>query len=268
MSVTGVSGEERHDLTKAESRQIRARSMRLLGSLVSPMKARIALTATVIIVSTGAQVVGPALIAFGIDRGLPAVIDGDAMPLLLVVAAYLISGLAGALLIAWYTVLMARVSQAILIELRRRVFLHTQKLSLEFHENYTSGRIIARQTSDLDSLRELLDNGISQLVQGGLYMVFIAGALFLQDWVAGLVLLAAVVPLVILTRWFQVRSQKVFRETRTASARVIVHFVETMTGIRAVKAFRKEKRNEGEFGELVEEYREANARAINLFGVY
>ncbi|HRQ00993.1 MAG TPA: ABC transporter ATP-binding protein, partial [Terrimesophilobacter sp.] len=59
-----------------------------------------------------------------------------------------------------------------------------------------------------------------------------------------------------------------FRETRTASARVIVHFVETMTGIRAVKAFRKEKRNEGEFGELVEEYRDANARAINLFGVY
>src|SRR5690606_25779080 len=89
MSVTGVAGEERHDLTKAESRQIRARSMRLLGSLVSAMKARIALTAAVIIVSTGAQVVGPALIAFGIDRGLPAVIGGDATPLVIVVAAYL-----------------------------------------------------------------------------------------------------------------------------------------------------------------------------------
>lgn len=268
MSVTGVEGEERHDLTKAESRQIRKRSMHLLGSLVSPMKARIALTATVIIISTGAQVVGPALIAFGIDQGLPAVVGGDAMPLVFVVAAYLLSGLVGALLIAWYTVLMARVSQAILIELRKRVFLHTQKLSLEFHEKYTSGRIIARQTSDLDSLRELLDSGISQLVQGGLYMVFIAGALFLMDWVSGLVLLAAVVPLAFLTRWFQVRSSKVFRETRTTSARVIVHFVETMTGIRAVKAFRKEKRNEKEFGALVEDYRDANARAINLFGVY
>ena len=50
----------------------------------------------------------------------------------------------GAVLIAWYTVLMARISQAILIELRKRVFLHTQRLSLEFHESYTSGRIIAR----------------------------------------------------------------------------------------------------------------------------
>jgi ATP-binding cassette subfamily B protein len=268
MSVTGVTGEERHDFSKEESRHIRVRSLRLLGTLLRPLRARIALTAIVIVVSTAAQVVGPALIARGIDRGLPAVIGGDGMPLALVVAAYLISGIVGATLIAWYTVLMARISQAILIDLRGRVFLHTQRLSVEFHESYTSGRIIARQTSDLDSLRELLDSGISQLVQAGLYMLFIAIALFIIDPIGGLVLLGAVVPLAILTRWFQVRSQKVFRETRTASARVIVHFVETMTGIRAVKAFRKEKRNEAEFGGLVEDYRDANARAINLFGIY
>ena len=67
-------------------------------------------------------------------------------------------------------VLTARISQAILIDLRKRVFLHTQRLSLEFHEQYTSGRIIARQTSDLDSIREFLDSGLNQLVQGVLYM--------------------------------------------------------------------------------------------------
>lgn len=268
MSVTGVEGEERQDYTKAESRQIRARSLRLLGSLVRPLRARITLTIIVVVVSTAAQVAGPAFIAFGIDSGLPAMLEQDWMPLGLAVGAYLFTGIIGAVLIAWYTVLTARISQAILIELRKRVFLHTQKLSLEFHESYTSGRIIARQTSDLDAIRELLDSGISQLVQGGLYMAFIAIALFSLDWVSGLVLFGALVPLWFLTRWFQVNSQKVFRETRTASARVIVHFVETMTGIRAVKAFRKEKRNEREFGSLVEDYRYANERAINLFGIF
>ncbi|HEY9499310.1 MAG TPA: ABC transporter ATP-binding protein [Terrimesophilobacter sp.] len=268
MSVLGVEGEERQDFSKAESRQIRARSLRLLGSLVKPLWGRITLTIVVVVVSTAAQVAGPALIAFGIDNGLPALVKQDWMPLALVVGAYLFTGVIGAALIAWYTVLTARISQAILIELRKRVFLHTQRLSLEFHESYTSGRIIARQTSDLDAIRELLDSGISQLVQGGLYMAFIAIALFSLDWVSGLVLFGSLVPLWFLTRWFQLRSQKVFRETRTASARVIVHFVETMTGIRAVKAFRKEKRNEDEFGELVEDYRYANERAINLFGIY
>jgi ATP-binding cassette subfamily B protein len=59
-----------------------------------------------------------------------------------------------------------------------------------------------------------------------------------------------------------------FRRSRVASAKLIVHFVETMTGIRAVKAFRKEKRNEKEFGDLVEDYRDVNAKTIQLFGIF
>jgi len=268
MSVVGVKGEERGDFSKAESRHIRRRSIRLLGSLLHPMRARLALTMAVVIVSTAAQVAGPALIAIGIDRGLPALLEKDWIPLALVVAAYLLTGVIGAVLIAWYTVLAARISQAVLIDLRKRVFLHTQKLSLEFHESYTSGRIIARQTSDLDAIRELLDSGVNQLVQGALYMLFITAALFSIDWVSGVVLVVFLVPLWFLARWFQVQSQRVFRQTRVASARLIVHFVESMTGIRAVKAFRTEKRNEKEFGELVEGYRERNARVIQLFGVF
>ena len=268
MSVTGVAGEERHDFTKAESRQIRTRSLRLLGSLLRPVRGQVMLAMLVVVVSTAAQVAGPALIAIGIDRGLPALLDNDWVPLGVASAVYLITGVCGALLIAWYTVLAARVSQNVLIDLRKRVFLHTQKLSLEFHESYTSGRIISRQTSDLDAIRELLDSGINQLVQGVLYMLFTAIALFLVDGTSGLVLFGALIPLGFLTRWFQVRSQSLFRRSRVASASLIMHFVETMTGIRAVKAFRKEKRNEKQFGGLVEDYRNVNARVIQLFGIF
>ncbi len=266
-TVSGVEGEERTDYTKAESSQIRRRSTRLLGSLLRPLRTRVGLTIVVVVISTGAQVVGPALIAYGIDTGLPRALKHDWVPLGLAVAGYLAAGIAGAVLISWYTVLTARISQAILIDLRKRVFLHTQRLSLEFHESYTSGRIIARQTSDLDSIRELLDSGINQLIQGGLYMLFIAGALFTLDFWSGVVLFGSLVPLAFLLRWFQLRSQKAFRATRTTSARLIVHFVETMTGIRAVKAFRKESRNEAEFAGLTEDYREANLKTIRLFGV-
>ncbi|MDQ2661155.1 MAG: ABC transporter ATP-binding protein, partial [Actinomycetota bacterium] len=254
-TVTGVEGEERNDFTKAESKQIRQRSLRLLGSLLHPVRARLWMTMVVVVVSTGAQVAGPALIAYGIDQGLPALLDGDWVPVGFAGVAYLLTGAAGAFLMAWYIRLAARISQAVLLDLRTRVFLHTQKLSLEFHESYTSGRIISRQTSDLDAIRELLDEGISQLVRGALYMVFTAIALALLDWVSAVVILVALVPLAVLTRWFQLRSQALFRRSRVASAKLIVHFVESMTGIRAVQAFRKEKRNEKEFGDLVEDYR-------------
>ena len=267
-AVTGVTGEERDDLSRSESDQVRRRSQVLLGSLLSPLRRRIILTLVIVVISTAAQVAGPALIAIGIDRGVPALIDGDAMPVVFVTAAYLITGVVGALLIGWYTIMQARISQAVLFDLRRRVFRQTQRLSLEFHESYTSGRIISRQTSDLDSIRELLDSGVSQLVSGVLYMVGTAIALVLIDPLSGGILAVALVPLWFLTRWFQTRSQVRFRRTRTASARVIVKFVETMTGIRAVKAFRIEGANDRSFAADVEEHRDSNARVIRLFGIY
>ncbi|WP_173923631.1 ABC transporter ATP-binding protein [Agromyces sp. Marseille-P2726] len=267
-TVTGVQGEERHDYTKAESHHIRARSLRLRGALLHPLRTQLWLTMGIIVLSTAAQVAGPAIIAYGIDQGLPALMRQDWMPLGLAGIGYLGTGAIGAFLIGWYIRQAARISQAVLIDLRTRVFLHTQKLSLEFHESYTSGRIISRQTSDLDAIRELLDEGINQLVMGVLYMVFTAVALVWLDWTSGLVLVATLVPLAVLTRWFQVRSQRLFRRSRVASANMIVQFVETMTGIRAVQAFRKERRNEREFAALVEDYRGVNSRVLGLFAVY
>lgn len=266
-TVTGVAGEERTDLDRVESAALRRRSVRLLRSLLSPLRRQLVVIAVVVLVSTGAQVLGPAVIAWGIDTGLPALLKGQPIPLVGSVVIYLVAGITSGVLAAAYTVQTARVSQAILLDLRKRVFLQIQRLSLDFHESYTSGRIISRQTSDLDSIRELLDGGINELVQGVLYMLFTAIALTLLDWRSGAVLVVSFIPLAVIIRWFQKRSQAVFRDSRVASAKLIVHFVETMTGIRAVQAFRKEPRNEREYGELTENYRRINAAAIRLFGV-
>ncbi len=268
-TVTGTSGEDRSDYTRDESRQIRRRSLRLLGSLVSPLRWQVALAAVVLVVSTALRVVGPALIAFGIDNALPAVLnEADWMPTIGVVAVYLVSAVGGAGLVGWYAVVAARLTQAVMFDLRRRIFLHTQRLSLEFHESYTSGRIISRQTSDLDSIRELLDGGLNELVSGVLYGGFTLVALILLDWQSGAILVLMGVPLMLLMRWFYRRSQVVYRESRVISAKVIVHFVETMTGIRAVKAFRKEPSNDAEFREVSDQYRDVNMRSIKIFGTF
>ena len=268
-TLEGVEGEDRQDYTSEESRAIRARSSRLLGSLLRPLRGRVVVAMLIVAASTGLQTAGPALIAFGIDTGLPAILENqDAMPLALVVLLYLGAAVVGAVLMWHYTMLAARISQAFLFDLRGRIYRHAQLLSLECHESYSSGRIIARKTNDLDSIRELLDSGIQGLIRGVLYMVFIAIMLLFLDPVSALVIACSLPILVVLTRWFQVTSQRAFRATRVHSARLIVKFVETMTGIRAVKAFRAEKRNEAEFGEHVENYRDANAKAIGVFGVF
>lgn len=267
--VIGTRGEDRSDYTRAESRSIRKRSLRLLGALIAPLRLQLLLAAVVLIVSTALQVVGPLLIAYGINQALPVVIgQGDWMPTIVVVLIYLLSALGAAALIGWYVVVAARLTQAVMLELRKRIFHHTQRLSLEFHESYTSGRIISRQTSDLDTIRELLDGGLNELVSGVLYGAFTLIALFVLDWQSGVILTIMGTPLFLLMRWFYIRSQRVYRESRVISARLIVKFVETMTGIRAVKAFRREPRNDEEFGAVSEDYREVNMRSIRLFGTF
>lgn len=268
-TVFGTGGEDRSDYTREESRAIRRRSLRLLASLLAPLKWQLVLAAVVLVVSTALRVAGPALIAYGINVALPSVTAAqDWAPTIAVVCAYLLVALGGAALIGWYTVVAARLTQSILIDLRKRIFLHTQRLSLEFHESYTSGRIISRQTSDLDTIRDLLNGGLTELISGVLYGAFTLIALLLLDLPSGVILVLMGGPLYALMRWFYLNAQRVYRESRVVSARVIVKFVETMTGIRAVKAFRKERRNDEEFGERSAEYRDVNVRSIALFGIF
>nr|WP_254367513.1 ABC transporter ATP-binding protein [Microbacterium sp. NC79] len=257
------------DYTKAESKAIRRRSMKLLGSLVSPLKWWLVLAALVLVVSTAFRVAVPAIIAYGIDVALPAATkQSEWAPTWLASILLVIAGIGGGALIAAYAVLAAKLTQAVMLDLRKRIFLHTQRLSLEFHESYTSGRIISRQTSDLESIRELLDGGLNQLVSGLLYGGFTLAALMMLDWQSGMVLFVMFIPLYFLMRWFYTRSQLIYRESRVVSAKVIVQFVETMTGIRAVKAFRKEPSNDDKFADVGGQYRDVNLRSMKLYGTF
>lgn len=268
MTMFGTEGEDRTDLTKEESKRIRRRSRTLLGSLLRPLRARIGLAVAIITVSTTLRVLGPALIAIALDWALPQAIEGQNLPAYGVVVAYLSAAAVSATLVYFFLMLTAKIAQTVLFDLRNRMFVHTQKLSVEFHERYTAGRVIARQTSDLESISELLSGGLNELVVGGMFMLFTAIALFFLDPLSFLVLICSLLPLAILTRWFQLRTVRGWRAQRAASSRMIQNFVETMTGIRAVKAFRKEKQNEKHFGGLVEDYRGHNAHLIQLFGIY
>jgi ATP-binding cassette subfamily B protein len=264
----GTTNEERVNLTKAESKTIRARSNRLLLSLIEPVKKRLVLSFSTAIFSQILRVLGPAIIAFAIDSALPALIRDDSTPLILAVGGYLFAALATASLTYFFISFAAHINQDVLFDLRQRMFVHTQRLSIEFHERYTSGRVIARQTSDLDSIKELLDTGGNEMIVGTLFMSFTPTALILLDPQSALILIASWIPLYFLTRWFVTRAKRLYRESRVASARLIVYFVETMTGIRAVKAFRKEAANRKKYGDLTEDYRDINARVIQLFGIF
>ncbi|MFD7904116.1 ABC transporter ATP-binding protein [Kitasatospora sp. NPDC059747] len=219
----------------------------LLRSLLGPHRARITVAMVVILVQQAALQSGPLLVAVAMDRGIPALRGNDAGPLIAVIAAYLCFALLSPLLQWVFIKISARVNQDILLELRGRIFRHAQRLSLDFHERYTSGRIISRATSDIDALRELLSEGLQELLTVFLSVCYISVLLMVLDWRLGLASLAALVPLGLIARSFRTRSRRVYRRSRTSAASMIVRFTETMNGIRPVQAFRREKANDAAF---------------------
>lgn len=263
----GVANEDEVNLNKSDRARVRTRSWALLRLLARPLHRMLALTIVLVVVSNAARASFPLIIAWAINWALPEILADRPLALGITGGMYLVSAVLAGVLLGWYNLCTAKVSQAMLLDLRLRVFRHTQRLSLEFHENYTSGRIISRQTSDLETLRELLDQGMSQLVSGIVFIVFTAASVFLLDWRSGIVVVCAAVPIAVIFRWYQRHSELVYRESRVVSARLITSFVETMTGIRAVKAFRRERDNDATYTAVAEEYRDNSIRSINLFGV-
>ena len=145
---------------------------------------------------------------------------------------------------------------------------HFQRLSPAFHERYTSGRVISRLTSDVDALGELLDGGIDDLVVAALSVGSVGVILLFLDLPMGLVTLLSFPLLLWLSRWFRRNSAIAYRQTRETVALVIVHFVESLGGIRAVQAFRREPRNQEIFKKLNYDYRLANERAFKLVAIF
>lgn len=234
----------------------------LLRSLLAPMKARVAVTTLLLLLQQAAVQAGPLLVAYAIDTAVPAFRRDDLGPLIAVAVGYLLCALASGALQYAFILLSARVNQDVLLDLRGRIFRHAQALSIDFHERYTSGRLISRSTTDVESLRELLDEGLQELVTVILSFVYISAMLLWLDLGLGAVAVASFVPLYLLVRLYRRRAARVYTLRSTAIAAVIVKFVETMNGIRPVRAFRREAVNDADFRALNTRHERTNGDAL------
>ena len=264
----GVAAEDSTEVSTEAGVRLQARSRRLLGNLVRPHRRKLLVLLLITLVEQVTFLAGPLIVAAGIDRAIPALGRGDATPIVIATGGYLLAGALNALSRAVFTRYSARITQAILLELRERVFEHSQRLSIDFHEKYTSGKLISRLSSDVETLQELAGEGLDQLTNAILSVMFISVTLIVYDVQLGLIAFAAFIPIAFLTRWYQRRSQKIYRRTRSAIAAVITQFAETMNGMRAVQAFRREPRNKAIFGGLNDDYSKATGDSMVVLAIY
>jgi ABC-type multidrug transport system fused ATPase/permease subunit len=261
----GVASEDVDDVSADVSSLLRKRSRVLLGRLVAPYRPQLAAALGLILIRTGGQLAIPWLVGTAVDRGIRA---HDARSLWVLTGALVLAVTSAAVGQFFFLRLSGAIGQAVLYDLRMLVFRHIQDLSLSFHERYTSGRVIARQTSDMDAISELLATGLSTIVISVLSVIAIAVILLRLDLRLGLVTLLAFPIVVALTQWFRRNSERSYRAVRQAIALVIVHYTESLGGIRAVHAYGREPRNQEIFEDVNARYRDANAWSVRLASTF
>ena len=265
----GVAAEEVDEFSPSVAGLLRRRSRRLLARLIRPYRRTLALAIVLIVVRATAYLSIPYLVGLGIDLGVRPGLHGDLTALLTI----------GAILVAVLFVnaggqfaflgVSGRLGQSVLYDLRVLLFAHVQELSLSFYERYTSGRIISRLTSDVDALNELLATGLTSVVTSLLSVVAITVILLRLDLRLGGIALVAMPLVIALAWWFRHNSARSYRAVRRAIVLVIVQYVESLGGIRAVQAFRREARNQEIFEDVNGRYRDANIwsnRLASTFG--
>jgi ATP-binding cassette, subfamily B, bacterial len=232
-----------------------------LWPLVRPHRRLVALASLAVLVQTGAGLAMPYLVKVAIDQG---VTPKDLEVINRVALAYL--ALAGVQFLAGRSEIetVARAGQRVLFSVRTRLFRHLQTLSLDFYERERTGRLVARMTSDIDAMSDLVTDGLVTLVTGVITMVGVAVILVVMDWQLALATLV-VAPLIgLAARFWRRWSADAYRQVRETHSVVTVQLQESLAGVRAIQSFRRERASAGRLREANHAERAAHRRTIAL----
>jgi ABC-type multidrug transport system fused ATPase/permease subunit len=205
------------------------------------------------------------LVRFALNDGI---VPHDEHVLALATAAYLAVSVSGWGLFGVVIRGMAQLGQELVLGLRKELFDHLTTLSLRYFSEQRAGWIIARLTSDVDAISDVLSQGLPTLVSNSVLLPVAVIALFVNDWRLATVALVVLPPALVLTRWFQRVSAAAQLEVRNRIAIVTAHLAESVAGMAVVQSFRRERPFRARFDVLNADNRDANFYAQKISSLF
>lgn len=207
----------------------------------------------------------PVLIRHGIDEGVNRLAIG---------AVWAASALAlVTVLVQWVaqtaeTRMTGRTGERVLYALRLKIFAQLQRLGLDYYERELTGRIMTRMTTDVDALSTFLQTGLVTAFVSVVTFFGIMVALLVLDLQLALVVFATLPVLAVATYFFRRSSVKAYELARERISVVNGDLQESVSGLRIVQAFRRERSGAARFAERSDSYREARVRGQWLISIY
>jgi ATP-binding cassette subfamily B protein len=228
----GVDAEDRLD-----RRQV-GLVLRRAGKMLRPYRGAYRLSIVLIVLSTAATLAGPALVKFGIDHGINR---DDAGALDLAVVAYIAVAIGAFAVTRYQVLLVGRVGESFLRDMRVRVFDHLQRMGMPFYDRELAGVVVSRMTSDVDSLQELVQMGLLQFVTSALLIVLTVVVLGVASWQLLLICLIPLPFVIWASRKFQRDSNDAYLTVRDRIGQMLSHLQEGIAGVRVIQAYGRQK---------------------------
>jgi ATP-binding cassette, subfamily B, multidrug efflux pump len=247
---------------RAENRGATAR--RLLGEL-RPYSRSLLLAFALVVVGALSQAGGPWLIGRAIDR---YILGDDPAGLFRTMALLFGVYVAGTLATRGQIRQVGSVGQRVLASMRERIFERLQRLPLRYFDRHPVGDVMSRVTNDVDTLNQLLSQGITQLLGSLFSLIGIVVAMLILDWRLALVSFA-IIPVMLLTNvFFARRARRAFRTTRVTVGDVTAGLQEEIIGVREAQAFNRTAANIERFRERNAANRAANVQAVAITSAF
>jgi ATP-binding cassette, subfamily B, bacterial len=259
MRMGAVSADEKLDAASA------ARVLRRSAHLLRPHRRRVLGAVVMVVLWTMTVLAGPFLVRFGIDEG----IKGESPAALnMAVAGYVVVAVLAYMTNRRQIALISRVGEDFLRELRNKVFDHLQRLSMPFYDRSKAGVLVSRMTSDVDSLAELIQNGLAMFVSSALLLVVSLAVLASVSWQLLLVCSLALPPVILASVKFQRDSNTAYLEVRDNIGNTLSHLQEGIAGVRVVQAFGREDIEVDRFEQGNRELYESHMRSVVISAWY
>jgi ATP-binding cassette, subfamily B, multidrug efflux pump len=228
---------------------------------VAPYRKQAAIALFLTLFAAVMMSVGPVLTKDAIDSYISVGdIAGMTVFLALTVATYLVAFLAN-----WGQLyITTKVGQQVLRTVRGQIFRHLQRLPLPYFDRVPSGVIVSRVINDVQTMNELLTNGMLQALSDVFTLVLTVAVMLLLDARLALVTFA-IMPVMVVAVWIFTEKAKVaFRTTRITVATLTGELAESFSGVRVVQAFAREGASQAQFDDINDENRVANIKANTL----
>ncbi len=215
--------------------------------------------------STLADLARPVLMGITIDDFIK---KGDIASLNKMGIYFIILVLAGFLFNLLHIYILSYAGQNIIYNIRQLLFSHLQKLPLSYFDKNPIGRLVTRITNDTETLNDMYTNVLVTLLKDFAILIGTIIIMLRLNITLTLIVLAVMPFVVIFTVFFRIRIRKVYRNVRTALAKVNSSIAENISGMHVIQLFNKERPNFEKFSKTGMEYYRATMNEVLTFGLF